>query len=186
MRQHRFCLIVSRVRYRDPIQISGVRGGSKKFITHPPRRIFEIPTPAIRFAGNIAAIGYKFELKFRRQHFRELLVFVGLHPAKLMVEVKNQELDSKFRAQCREQVEQRHGICSTGNTHPNAISRPNHRMAVDRFKHALLKLDGHWIVRIPLDSAPDSLLFSLLYGSKPRDETHNLACGSASTACRSR
>jgi hypothetical protein len=55
-----------------------------------------------------------------------LLVFVGFHPAKLMVEVKNRKPDSEFRLQSREQVEQRDGIRSAGNTHPYPISGPDH------------------------------------------------------------
>jgi hypothetical protein len=103
-----------------------------------------------------------------------------------MVEVKNQNPDSKFRSQSGEQVKQRHRIRSAGDTHPNAISRPNHRMPVDGLKDPLLEFAVHSIVRIPLDSALIRFFISWIHGSKTREETHNLARGSKGTACRSR
>ena len=96
MSQNRLGLVIRRMRDGHAAQATRSGGRSKKLITQTPRGVFEIPAVASRLAGHIGAVRNEFEAKLPRKPGNETFVFVRFRSAKLMVEMQDENPDSKL------------------------------------------------------------------------------------------
>ena len=143
MRQNGFGLIVRRMSHGDAIQAARFGHGSKKLIAQTPRRVFHIPAVKARFAGNVGAAGFKFQMEFLRQRFHEAFVFVRFRSPQLMVEMQNKNRDPELRPQLGENPQHRHRIRAARNAHANAVARPNHGVPADRVEDSFVEIFVH-------------------------------------------
>jgi len=117
--------------------------GSKKSVAQAARRVFQIPPMDLRFAGNIGASAFEFQLEIFREGFHEALVFIRFRTSKLVVEMQDEKRDPKVCPQLRENPEHCDRIRAARNAHTNPVARPNHGVPADGFEDSFVEILFH-------------------------------------------
>ena len=79
----------------------------------------------------------KLQVVFKSQACDKFLIFFGLHPTQLVIEVNNRKNDAQLMPQFHEQSQQSDRINPAGNRDPNPISGKEQFLAPDVTQHAL-------------------------------------------------
>src|SRR5580704_7423739 len=110
MSQDGFGLVIRRMGYSHAVQSARGCCRSEKTIAQPAGGIFEIQPVAESFAPHVGPIAYEFKVERLSQFLDKSLIFICVRSAQLMVKMKDENPDSKFRSQFNKETKQGHGI----------------------------------------------------------------------------
>ena len=128
----------------DALQTERFGHGGKKLVAQASRGIFHIPTVKARFAGDIGAAGFKFQMELPCECLYEAFVLIRFRSAQLVVEMQNKNRDPKLSPQLAENPEQRQRIGAARNADADPVARPDHGVPVDGLESSFVKVFFHW------------------------------------------
>src|SRR6185437_7573756 len=123
--QNSFRLVVECVGSRNPIHAILVQQSMEVAITQFSARRFQTHLFTLRMRFYRSPLSVEFQLVLQSEGLYELLVTIGLFPAKLMIQVNDGENDAQLFAQLQEQPQQRHRIRAAGYSNTDAVAGLN-------------------------------------------------------------
>jgi hypothetical protein len=135
--KNRLGLIVCRVRDHDARGPAFSDEALEECVSEAPCGVLEIPFVRGCRRRDIFESDDAFQAASLRQLGDELSVGVRFRAAKIVIEMNDEHSDSEPVAQDFQQPQERHRIRAAGNGDARAISRHQHSLLANGFKHAI-------------------------------------------------
>ena len=110
MRQKSFRLVIGRVRDGHGRRSPGRAFAFEERIAQASRGVFQIPTVALGFAGDIRALADELKPGIAGELRNESRVGIGFRSAQRVIEMQNEKCNAKLAAQVFQQPQERHRI----------------------------------------------------------------------------
>ena len=120
--QHRFGLVVGRVRHGDPRRAELVGRPFEEGVADFPRGLLEIAPFRPGSGGHVVFLGDDFQTQRRGELGAVSLVAVALRSAQPVVEVRRGKLDLKLAAHFVQGVEQSGGVGTAGDGYEHQVA----------------------------------------------------------------